>query len=122
VRSIGKRLDELSRLLTDRPFDEFALLKKDILKPALTGYDPSTSLKKFFQEQLFDKHNAIAHYGESDFHKQDGKQCLSMTSALIDLFHGRTRRSKKGLPGFARLTAEAAVPHMVHSCLSPIRR
>jgi hypothetical protein len=95
MRSIGKRLDELSRLLTDRPFDEFATLNKQLLTPALTAYDPATSLKKFFQEQLFDKRNAIAHYGKIDFHKQDGERCLSSTSALVGLFHAMDKERIK---------------------------
>jgi len=95
MRSIGKRLDELSRLLTDKPFYEFAVLNKELLKPALAGYDFATSLKKFFQEQLFDKRNAIAHYGKIDFHKQDAEHCLSSTSALIGLFHAMDKERIK---------------------------
>lgn len=95
MRSIGKRLDELSRLLTDKPFDEFAVLNKELLKVALTGYDSASSLKKFFQEQLFDKRNAIAHYGKIDFHEQDGERCLSSTSALVGLFHAMDRERIK---------------------------
>jgi len=95
MRSIGKRLDELSRLLTDRPFDEFSVLNKTLFESALTGYDRATSLKKFFQEQLFDRRNAIAHYGKIDFCKQDGEQCLSAASALIGIFHAMDRERIK---------------------------
>lgn len=85
MRSIGKRLDELSRLLTNKPFDEFACLNKELLKPALTGYKPAASMKDFLQEQFFDKRNDIAHYGKIDFEAADGKQSLSLANALLNL-------------------------------------
>jgi hypothetical protein len=45
MRSVGKRLDELSRLLTGKPFDEFARPNKKLLEPALTGYNPASRLR-----------------------------------------------------------------------------
>jgi hypothetical protein len=87
MRSIGKRLEELSRLLTRKPFDEYARLKKDVLKPALTSYDPATSIKDFFQDQFFDKRNDIVHYGKIDFQEGDGRQSLSIAGALLGLLH-----------------------------------
>jgi hypothetical protein len=99
LRSIGKRLDELSRLLTEKPFDEFAALNSGLLTPALTDYDSSSSLKKFFQEQLFDKRNAIAHYGKIDFRQQDGERCLSSTLALVGLFRAMDRERIKRMDG-----------------------
>ena len=74
MRSIGKRLDELSRLLTDSVFDEFACENRQQLVPHLAGFCPSTSFKKFFQENLFDTRNRIVHYGEIDFEKPDGER------------------------------------------------
>jgi hypothetical protein len=85
MRSIGKRLDELSRLLTSKPFDEFARLKKDPLKPELAGYNPAASIKDFLQEQFFDKRNDIAHYGKIDFQEEDGTRSLSLATALLKL-------------------------------------
>ena len=87
MRSIGKRLCELSRFLTNKPFDEFAELNKKLLEPALTGYNPASSIKDFVKEQLFDKRNDIAHYGKIDFQEADGKQSLSLATVLIDLLH-----------------------------------
>jgi hypothetical protein len=87
MRSIGKRLDELSRLLTGKPFDEFACLEKELLKPALTGYNPGISIKDFLQEQFFERRNDIVHYGKIDFQEADGKQSLSLATALLNLFH-----------------------------------
>jgi hypothetical protein len=87
MRSIGKRLDELSRLLTRKPFDEYALQKKDVLKPALISHDPATSIKDFFQNQFFDKRNDIAHYGKIDFREEDGARSLSLATALLKLLH-----------------------------------
>jgi hypothetical protein len=87
MRSIGRRLDELSRLLTSKPFDEFARLNKDLLKPALAGYNPAASIKDFFQEHFFDKRNDIAHYGKIDFQEEDGIRSLSLATASLNLLH-----------------------------------
>jgi len=87
MRSIGKRLDELSRFLTGKPFNEFARLRKDLLKTALASYDPATSIKDFIQESFFELRNDIAHYGKIDFKEPDGTRCLSLGSALLALFH-----------------------------------
>src|SRR5258708_39475538 len=84
IRSIGKRLYELSRFLTSKPFDEFARLKMSILKPALGGYDPATSFKDYFQEQFFDMRNDIAHSGKIDFEKTDGERSFSLSTAPIN--------------------------------------
>ncbi len=87
MRSIGKRLDELSRLLTRKPFDEFARPNKKLFEPALAGYDPAESIKGYVQEKFFDKRNDIAHYGKIDFQEADGKHCLSLAMALLKLLH-----------------------------------
>jgi len=87
MRSIGKRLEELSQLLTGKPFDEFARVKKDVLRTALTSYDPATSIKAFLQENIFDTRNDIAHYGKIDFQESDGMRCISLASALLTLLH-----------------------------------
>jgi hypothetical protein len=87
MRSIGKRLDELSRLLTSKPFDEFARLNKDLVKSALAGYNPAASIKDFLQEHFFDKRNDIAHYGKIDFQEEDGARSLSLATALLKLLH-----------------------------------
>jgi hypothetical protein len=87
MRSIGRRLEELSRLLTSKPFDEFARLKKDLLKPTLAGYNHAASIKDFLQEHFFDKRNDIAHYGKIDFQEEDGTRSLSLATALLELLH-----------------------------------
>lgn len=87
MRSIGKRMDELSKFLTGISFDTFAQQKKASLEPALTEalYDPATWLRDFFQEQFFEKRNRVMHYGEIDFQGRDGKLCLLLASCLIRL-------------------------------------
>jgi hypothetical protein len=87
MRSIGKRLDELSRLLTGKPFDEFACLNKELFKSALTSYNPGSSIKDFLQGQFFEKRNDIVHFGRIDFQEADGKRSLSLATALLNLFH-----------------------------------
>lgn len=107
MRSIGKRLDEVSRFLTCRPFDEFARLKMDLLRPALMEYDPATSIKDFFQ-QFFDRRNDFVHYGKIDFQEADGRQCLSLASALLDLFHAMDMTRAEALEEVHRNTREKA--------------
>jgi hypothetical protein len=87
MRSIGKRLDEVSKLLTTVDFDKFAMQNRSLLLPALLGFDPATSFKKFFQEYLFERRNRIAHYSEIDFERPEGEQCFSLALTLIDLLH-----------------------------------
>jgi len=89
--SIGKRLDELSRLLTGKPFDEFARSNMKLLESALTGYKPAAAIKGFLQEQFFDKRNDIAHYGKIDFQEADGKQSLSLATACLICYAQWTR-------------------------------
>jgi hypothetical protein len=95
MRSVGKRLDELSRLLTDTGFDKFALQNNALLEPALDGFDLASSIKKFFQEQFFDTRNRVAHYGEIDFGKPDGDRCSSMALAMIRLLSAMDRERIK---------------------------
>jgi hypothetical protein len=91
MRSIGKRLDELSRFLTSADFDKFALQHKALISSALGGFDPADSLKKFFQEELFERRNQIVHYSRIDFEKAQGEQCFSLALALISLLHAMDR-------------------------------
>jgi len=59
-------------------------LNKELLKP-LTGYSPAASIKDFLQEEFFDKRNDIVHYGKIDLQEADGKQSLSLATALLNL-------------------------------------
>jgi hypothetical protein len=85
MRSIGKRLDELSRFLTGEDFDKFATRNQPLLKSVLDDYDPASSFKTFFQEQFFEVRNRIVHYGEINLKKPDAERCLSLASALLNL-------------------------------------
>lgn len=87
MRSIGKRLHELSQFLANKPFGEFAQMHKSILQPALAGYDSGGSIMDFFKEKLFGRRNDIAHYGKIDFQEADGKQSLSLATALLNLLN-----------------------------------
>ena len=107
MRSIGRRLEELSRFLTRKPFDEFARLRLDLLKPALTDYPPATSIKDFFQTELFDRRNDVVHYGKIDFDEADGRKCLSLASALLELFHAMDMKRADALDEARRKYREA---------------
>jgi hypothetical protein len=107
MRSIGRRLEELSRFLTRKPFDEFARLRLDLLKPALTDYPPATSIKDFFQTELFDRRNDVVHYGKIDFDEADGRKCLSLASALLELFHAMDMKGADALDEARRKYREA---------------
>jgi hypothetical protein len=106
MRSIGKRMDDLSRLLTGVPFDEFACLNKATLMPAITGYRPAISFKDFFQESLFEKRNDIVHYGNVDLQKADGQQCLSLASALLTLLKAMDTKRIRALDEAHKKTRE----------------
>ncbi len=84
MRTVSKRSDELSRLLTGTDFDKFAQQNMGRLKPHLDGFDPATSVKTFFQDHLFEKRNQIVHYGSIDFEEEDGNSC-ALASALLGL-------------------------------------
>lgn len=103
-----ERLDELSRFLTDKPFDEFARMNMGLLKPALIGYDPASSIKNHFQEQLFERRNDIVHYGKIDFQEPEGKHCVSLASALLDLFHAMDMKRAAALEEAHRKAREDA--------------
>jgi hypothetical protein len=85
MRSVGKRLENLSQLLTRKAFDEFARLKMNLLKPALAGHDSASSMKDCFLDQFFERRNRIAHYGEIDFERSVGEHCFSSATALLSL-------------------------------------
>jgi hypothetical protein len=92
MRSIGIRIEKLCSFLTTEPFDQFARAKKQVLQSALTGYDPGTSIRDFFQERFFEKRNSIAHYGNIDFQKEDGERCFGIASALLALLRAMDER------------------------------
>lgn len=85
MRTVSKRSDELSRLLTGADFDQFAKENMAWLGPHLKGFDPATSVKTFFQRQIFEKRNQIVHYGNIDFEEADGSSCVSLAAALLGL-------------------------------------
>jgi hypothetical protein len=89
MRSVAKRMDELSEFLTGISFDSFAQQKKMSLESALDDghYDYATSFRDFFQEQFFERRNKIVHYGEIDFQESDGKLSLTLASSLISLLN-----------------------------------
>jgi hypothetical protein len=94
MRSIAKRMDELSKFLTGISFDSFAQRKKVLLQSALDvgHYDPGTSFRDFFQEQFFERRNKIVHYGEIDFQESNGKRSLTLASSLISLLDAMDRQ------------------------------
>jgi len=94
MRSIAKRMDELSKFLTGISFDSFAQKKKVLLQSALDDghYDPATSFRDFFQEQFFERRNMIVHYGEIDFQESDGKLSHTLASSLISLLDAMDRQ------------------------------
>lgn len=89
MRSIARRMDELSKFLTGISFDSFAQQKKILLRSALDDghYDSATSFRGFFQEQFFERRNKIVHYGEIDLEESDGRLSLTLASSLISLLN-----------------------------------
>jgi hypothetical protein len=87
MSSFRGQLDALSKFLTSKTFDEFALQNKAWLMPALDGFDPATSIKEYFQKRFYDTRIRVVHYGEIDFEEPDGELCFSLASALLKLLH-----------------------------------
>jgi hypothetical protein len=100
-------VDELSRFLTSTDFDKFALQNKALLIPALDEHNPATSIKKFFQEQLFEKRNRIVHYGEIDFKKPNGDRCFSLALVMIHLLRAMDRERIKKMDEVHKKTRES---------------
>lgn len=112
MRSIGKRMDELSKFLTGISFDSFAQQKKSLLKSALDDghYDPATSFRDFFQEQFFERRNKIVHYGEIDFQESDGLLSLTLASSLIGLLNAMDQRRIAQMDEKHQKAVESAPP------------
>jgi hypothetical protein len=89
IRTIWKRLHELSLFMTGTDFDRFVSQKESVLFESIRhDYDPQNnymSPKKFFQEQLFDKRNRIVHSGYIDFKQEEGEMCFALASALLQI-------------------------------------
>jgi hypothetical protein len=95
MRTISKRSDELSRLLVSKEFDKFAQQNMGWLGPQLRGFDSATSVKTFFQNELFEKRNRIVHYGNIDFDEEDGTLCFSLATAFLGLLQVMDRERIK---------------------------
>jgi hypothetical protein len=96
MRTVSKRSDELSRLLTGKEFDKFAQQNMGWLKRHLDEFDSATSVKDFFQNRLFEKRNQVVHYGNIDFEEGDGQSCVSLASVLLGVLNAMdTERIKK---------------------------
>ena len=70
MRSVKKRLNELSRFLTKMDFEAFAT---------------SISFALDNHEQVFHRRNRIVHYGELNYSRADGESCVLKASKLLDL-------------------------------------
>lgn len=88
MRAIKTRLHQLSLFLTCADFDTFVFQNKTLFKSVKDAYDSvnaHTSPKLFFQANLFDTRNKIAHYGEVDFQRPDGERCFSSALSLLNI-------------------------------------
>jgi hypothetical protein len=108
MRTISKRSDELSRLLTGTDFDKFAQRHMGWLKPDLKDFDPATSVKAFFQDHFFEKRNQIVHYGNIDFEEEDGNSCFSLASASLRLLQAMDKERIKKMDDDHRRDRESA--------------
>jgi len=85
---IVDRLEMVSEYLTTLKFNEF--IRSDASLGAFVARAhpdaaPNPSLKKFFEEQLFWKRNAIAHAGKIDSTKADAEKCFNVTNTLFKI-------------------------------------
>jgi hypothetical protein len=91
--SFRQQLDAVSKLLTFKPFDNFALQNKGWLLPKLEGFDPAAGIKQHFQNHFYRTRTRVVHYGEVDFQKPDGERCFSLAWDLLKLFHAMDRKA-----------------------------
>jgi hypothetical protein len=86
---IVDRLDMVSTYLTNLKFNEYVESDVDLRAFVLKAHPKVAahpSLKKYFEEQLFWKRNAIAHFGKIDSTKAEGESCFNATTTLFTIF------------------------------------
>jgi hypothetical protein len=85
---IAVRLDAVCKFLTGDTFDVL-LAKQSKLSAAVRKKHPDSvnyaSAKKFFEEHLFWKRNAIVHLGKIDFAQSDAEGCLHTAETLLQI-------------------------------------
>lgn len=85
---IVDRLDMVSEYLTKLKFNEFVQADADVSDFVLKAHPESAtnpSLKKFFEEELFWRRNAIAHAGKIDSTKQQGEKCFNAANTMFKI-------------------------------------
>lgn len=85
---IGTRLDEVCRFLTGDKFDSF-LSKQSKLSASVQSRHPQSAIcppiKKFFEQHLFWKRNAIVHLGKIDLGQPDAEDCRRSAETLLQI-------------------------------------
>lgn len=85
---ITLRLDKVSEFLTSHDFDGFVSNHINLLKSVQQRHPESAncaSLKKFFEECLFWKRNAIVHLGKIDSAQPDAEICRRVAETLFHI-------------------------------------
>jgi hypothetical protein len=85
LSTISRRLDEVSRLLSGKPFDLFISQNPALVQPIgerYPHYGSERSPKQFFIKELFHKRNRIVHFGEINFQRADADMCLMLARTL----------------------------------------
>lgn len=86
--SLGKRLDELSTLLTGQNFDSFLSQNSGLLNAIYSKYSAfksHTSPKEGFQQELFNRRNTVLHHGQIDFMQGEAEICYTLASGLTNI-------------------------------------
>ena len=81
---ITQKLDEVFQLLTGIDFDSFIGTRPTLSQQLLTSHPEleDISPKKFFEERLFWKRNAIIHFGRVDCGEPEAASCLKLALSL----------------------------------------
>jgi hypothetical protein len=98
---IVDRLDMVSEYLTKLKFNEYVDgnldLKAFVLK-AHPDFAGKSSLKKYFEEQLFWKRNVIAHFGKIDSTEAEGTSCFNVVTTLFTILSAMDSAKLKTIP------------------------
>lgn len=82
------RLDRVCEFLTGQIFNTFVTNRTKLVKSIQERHPESTklaSLKKFFEEGLFWKRNAIVHLGKIDFELSEAEVCRRIAETLFQI-------------------------------------
>ena len=98
IRAIAKRVEKVSNLLTQKPFDEFIAQNTSLVKNLNAKYtNPATSHREFFIQELFHRRNRIVHAGKIGFQKYEAEIALAVATTMWQILDAMDKIRAKAL-------------------------